>query len=103
MRNRRPPKVNNLLERVRSCIDSGRYLDTVHSSDRTKERQITRPEILHVLSHGYHEKSKDQFSARYKAWDYAIRGKTLDAGELRVVVTFDDSGLLIITAIDLRT
>jgi hypothetical protein len=98
---KRTSKVENLLERVRSCIESGRYLDTVHAAVRKGERGITRPEILYVLKHGYHEKYKDSYNEHYKTWDYSIRGVTLEERSLRVIVAFDPHGLLIITAIDL--
>ncbi len=39
---------------------------------------------------------------RHEAWCYAIRGKTVDKRELRVVVSFDENYLLIITAIGLE-
>ena len=86
---------------MREALDSGRFLDTVHATQRRAERQITRPEVLYVLRHGWHEKRKDVFDTRYQAWNYAIRGKTLDGRHLRIVVSFDDPGLLIITAIAL--
>ncbi len=49
----------------------------------------------------WHEKAKDQFSERYESWNYAIRGKTIDLRELRVVVSFDENNMLVITVIDL--
>jgi len=51
---------------------------------------------------GWHEKRKDAYSEVFKSWNYAIRGKTIDERELRVVVSFDEDGLLIITVIDLE-
>jgi len=97
-----PSKIDRLLERIREALDTGRFLDTVHATQRQAERQITRPEMLYVLRHGWHEKRKDVFDTRYQAWNYAIRGKTIDGRPLRVVVSFeDDTQLLIITAIAL--
>lgn len=96
-----PAKIPELLNKVQDCIEKGEYLDTVHASIRQGERAITRPEILYVLKNGWHEKSKDEYQQRYEAWNYAIRGKTIDKRELRVVVSFDENGMLIITAIDL--
>ena len=96
-----PPKIDRLLEHIREALDAGRFLDTVHTTQRQAERQITRPEMLYVLRHGWHEKRKDVFDTRYHAWNYAIRGKTIDGRPLRVVVSFEDRGLLIITAIAL--
>ena len=48
------------------------------------------------------EKRKDKFDEAYNSWNYSVRGKTVDLRELRVIVSFDDSGMLIITAIDLE-
>lgn len=98
---KRPPKETNLLEKVRQAIQSGDYLDVVHAQERQQERQITRPEYEYVLQTGFHEKAKDEFKPEYQTWNYAIRGKTIDQRELRVIVTFED-GLLIITVIDLE-
>ena len=90
------------MSEIRNCIEAGRYLDTRHVSQRSYERDITRPEILYVLKNGYHEKRKDKFDEFYKVWNYAVRGKTLDRRELRIAVSLDKNGMLIITAIDLR-
>jgi Domain of unknown function (DUF4258) len=100
-RDKRPQKLANVLGYARTCVESGRYLDTVHSADRQSQRSITRQEILYVVKNGYHEKSKDAFIASYQAWNYAIRGKTVDGRRLRVIVSFEAAQLLFITAIDL--
>ncbi len=97
----RPTKINNLIAVVGKCLDEGRYLDTRHATERQEERSITRPELLKVLRTGFHEKKKDQFKEEYQAWNYAIRGKTVDERNLRVIVSFDLNGMLIISAIDL--
>ena len=70
--------------------------------DRQNERKITRPELLFVLKNGFHEKAKDKFEIRYQAWNYSIRGATVDGRKLRVIVSFDENGMLIITAIALN-
>ncbi len=98
----RPAKIADLLREVRRCIEPGRYLDTRHAAARQAERDITRPEILQVLRHGHHEKRKDSFDTLHQAWNYAVRGKTVDQKELRVIVSFDEAGMLIITAIELE-
>jgi hypothetical protein len=98
----RPEKLPDLMSSIRTCIEEGRYLDTRHSLERQTERLITRPEILYVLKNGHHEKKKDQFDESHRAWNYAVRGRTLDRREVRVVVSFDENGMLIITAIGLE-
>lgn len=91
----------NLIGRIKEHIQSGHYLDTRHAIKRQLERKITRPEILYVLKHGYHEKRKDQYDQKFQTWNYAIRGKTLDKKELRIIITFMEDYLLIITTINL--
>lgn len=95
-------KLGQLMEQISECLDAGRYFDTRHASERQSERAITRPEVFYVLRHGYHEKRKDKFEANYQAWNYAVRGKTIDKRELRIIVSFDERNMLIITAIDLN-
>lgn len=100
---KRPAKHSDVLKRVREAINNNQYLDTVHALERQSQRLVSRPEYLYVLrKSGYHEKRKDQFIEAFNAWNYAIRGKTIDERELRVIVSFDPSGLLIITVIDLE-
>lgn len=98
----KPEKEPNLLQKIKDAINSGQYRDATHATERTIEREITRPEYLYVLKNGRHEKSKDKFKQEYNSWNYAIRGKTLDERELRVVISFEENGLLVITVIDLE-
>ena len=63
------------------------------------ERNLQAPDILNVLETGYHEEGKDKWDETYQAWNYAIRGYTSDKDGLRVVVSFYDVNMLIITVI----
>lgn len=103
---KRPDKVLNLLEVIRDAIDEGRLREAFHASERKAERKITRQEYQYVLKKGYHEKRKDEYRPEYNAWSYAIRGKTLDDRDLRVVVSFeideDQELLLIVTVIEVN-
>ncbi len=56
-----PAKIKQLLQRIREMLATGRFLDTAHAAERQSQRRITRPEILYVLNHGWHEKRKDVF------------------------------------------
>jgi hypothetical protein len=96
-----PPKLPGLMALIQQAIASGRYLETAHAAQRRRERGMSRAEILFVLEHGHHEPAKDQFHEEYASWDYSVRGKTWERRDLRVVVSFDDPHLLIITVIDL--
>lgn len=57
-KNPRPQKNEHLLDVVKECIESGRYLSCVHLEQREEERWITRREVLHVLLTGFHEKKR---------------------------------------------
>jgi hypothetical protein len=98
----RPDKHPDLMNHIRYCIDTGRFLDTRHAVERQLGRQISRLDLLFALKNGFHEKAKDKFDENYQAWNYSIRGKTVDAQNLRIIVSFDENGMLIITAIVLK-
>ncbi len=100
---KRPEKHKDVLGSVRKCVALGRFRDTRHATDRKSEREISLLEIKQVLETGFHEKSKDEFKAAFQAWNYAIRGRTIDRRELRIAVSFDEEAtMLIITAIELN-
>lgn len=96
-------KSRHLISIVRRRLAAGHYFDTRHATQRQKERGILRPEVLYVLQRGHHERRKDRYEKRFQAWNYAIRGKTGDKKELRVIVSFDKNNMLVITAIDMRS
>ena len=58
-----------------------------------------------MIRTGWHEAIKDDYRLEYEAWNYVVRGRTIDRRNLRVVISFepDEEGelLLLITAIDL--
>ena len=98
----RPEKHPDLMALILKCIEDGNYLDTRHAEERQGERSINRLEVVYVLKNGHHEKRKDKFEEQFNAWNYAIRGKTLDKRDLRIVVSFDETTkMLIITAIEI--
>ena len=53
--------------------------------------------MLYVLKNGYHERHKTSFDEAFQTWKYAIRGKTLDGIDIRIIISFDDVGMMIIT------
>ena len=97
-----PTKIPDILDSIHKAIDSGEYIDVTHAQLRKKERKITRAEYKYVLLNGWHEASKDKFNEEFKAWNYSIRGETLDKRKLRVIISFDSDGMLIITVIELE-
>lgn len=94
-------KLQNVIKRVQLAIEAGNYVYTGHAQDRLQQREITRLEVKQVLKHGHSEKAKDFYDENFNQWNYAIRGKTIDQRKLRVVISFDDNEMLVITVIDL--
>lgn len=95
-------KITNLLNVVREYARTGRFVDTRHATLRKRQRGILTRDIMFVLLNGYHEKKKDRYDTQYETWNYAVRGKLkAENRDIRVVVSFDDEGMLIITAIEL--
>lgn len=101
MKPKRPAKHTQLLDLIRSRVMIDRFVTTVHANERQFQRFITLQQIKYVLCNGHHEKSKDKFDEEFSAWNYAIRGRTFDDIDLRVIVSFDEeSDLLIITVFE---
>lgn len=95
-------KIQNVIKKVKACIDTDNYRFSDHGYERKIERYAALPDILKVLRNGYHEKQKDEWKPEFNAWNYAIRGKAIDGNELRIAVSFEENGLLIVTVIRLK-
>ena len=95
-------KIMDLLPRIAEAVRSGRYVVSAHAYQRSQDRQVPIPHVEHVLLKGFHEKRKDTFSEEHGAWNYAIRGKSPDGINVRVVVAFADDGMLLVTIINLN-
>ena len=95
----KPKKLASVLDTIKKCIESGRYVLSKHALDRQNEREISLPETLHVLKNGYEEKGKTCFDMDKNSWKYAIRGKTIRRVDVRVIISFDEDDMLIINVI----
>ena len=99
---KRPSKLSNLMEAIRSALASGRYLYSEHVHESMFKRHLSVGDVKRVLTTGFHEKKKDKYEEMHESWNYAIKGCTVDERNVRVVVAFDkETHLIIITAIDL--
>jgi hypothetical protein len=101
LKSSRPKRAHPVAD-VRRLVSGDAYIFSRHALERLQQRQVTVPEVRHVLLNGFHESRKDEWRDREGAWNYAIRGKTVDERELRVCVTFLPGNLLVVTVIDLR-
>lgn len=94
-------KEDNLLAKIAEAVQSGCYVISGHAFQRVKDRLVPVPYVEYVLLHGFHEQRKDKFDSHFGSWNYAIRGITPDQTKVRVIVTFADDGLLVVTVINL--
>ena len=101
MKNTPSPQIENLLAKVKESVESGNYIIRAHALIRLNEREISVKDTLYVLAHGYHEKQKTSYDLAYKTWKYAIRGKTGDGLDIRVIIAFVEK-MAIITVIRLK-
>jgi len=79
-----------------------KYVFTEHAKLRMRERGILKADVMYVLLYGFHEKTKDTFHNTNYAWSYAIRGKSEDARDIRVIVSFEANCLFLITVIEIK-
>lgn len=88
MKPHRPPQIQDLLGKIKECIENGKYVLTKHAMIRVDERKVSLKDVLYTLRHGYHEKQKTSYDEVFRTWKYSIRGKTLDGANIRVIVAF---------------
>lgn len=74
--------------------------------DRQAERAVLDIEVLDILEgkenrNRERNKRKDIFTQGYKDWNYCIEGNSLDGDKIRIIISFDEQSLLIITVIRL--
>jgi 3-deoxy-D-manno-octulosonic acid (KDO) 8-phosphate synthase len=92
-----PPQLENLFPIISECIEQGKYTLTEHAIQRLGERNITLKDAEYVLKNGYHEKKKSSFDEAYRTWKYAIRGKTIENLDIRIIIAFDKNDMIVIT------
>ena len=101
---KRPERIKDVLTKIRQCVEEGNYRFTPHAFTRQNERNITLPEVLHVLKNGYEDKRKTSFNDEQNTWKYAISGKTIrDEIDMRIIVAFDENNMIIITVMRVGT
>jgi hypothetical protein len=64
--------VQDLLGEIRKSVKTRKYRITRHAQERQEQYNITLPELLFVLTNGFHEKDKTLFDTTFQTWKYAI-------------------------------
>ncbi len=94
-------KAKGLLRKIREHIQTGDYLVSSHALERQNQRLVDLKQVLYVLKTGQHEEVKDVFDVKRQVWKYAVCGKTVDGINLRIIVAFEES-MIIITVVRLK-
>ena len=94
-----PPKEPYVRDKLREALEKGDYRFTNHALARMEERNITSIDVRYVLREGSHEAKKDAFDSLSGRWKYAIRGRTVDARDIRIIIVFANQ-MMIVTVID---
>ena len=102
----RPEKktTDELLSAIKETVESKNYYFTDHALERGRQRRnVSEFQVIRLLksSSKYHEKRKDSFNEGFEVWNYSIRGKSVDAEDIRVILSFDENKMLVITVINL--
>jgi hypothetical protein len=86
---------------IREGARSGNLILLPHAIARGLERSVAVADVAYALINGWHEADKDEFRREHQAWNYAVRGSTIDRHQVRIVVSFDENRMLVITVIRL--
>lgn len=89
---------------ITKMISNGNYIFLKHAHDRLKDRNVSDIDVLDILENKSkrqrrRNKSKDVFLPGYKDWNYWIEGNDLDGKKIRIIISFDDELMLVITVI----
>jgi hypothetical protein len=83
-------------------IAKGEYVFKPHAKQRQKDRSISDLEVLYILEgkagcNRHRNKKKDVYKKENIDWNYCIEGKNPDKKEIRVIISFEDDLIPIIT------
>lgn len=89
---------------IKQVILNGNYIFLKHAHERLKDRNINDIDVLDILENKTNRKrrrnkSKDIFLTNHQDWNYCIEGNDLEGKKIRIIISFDDELMLIITVI----
>lgn len=93
-----------LFEAIDEALENIDYYFSDHGEKRSKSRRkVGDLEVIKILKSDErrHEAAKDKYEERNADWNYHIRGKNCDDERIRIALSFDEDGMVIITVINL--
>jgi hypothetical protein len=101
-----------LFTLIEQKIKQREYVFLNHARQRQLERNISDLDVLNILEgkQGYdrtRNKKKDIYEPQYihetpEDWRYCIEGRNIDGKKVRIIITFTDNLMPVITVINLR-
>lgn len=93
-----------LFQLISEKIICGEYFFTNHAKQRIIERGLLELEILQILNgmpskKRRRNKRKDQFTEDNPDWNYCIEGMSVNENKIRIIFSFSETYMIIITAI----
>lgn len=102
--NKKPEKKSDtkLFELIEKSIKNVEYVFLPHAKTRLAGRIILEPVVLDILEGKLgrkrkRNKKKDSFKEGYKDWNYCIEGVDPDNKKIRIILSFDEKTMPIIT------
>jgi hypothetical protein len=89
-----------LRKEILQHIEKGKYRLTKHAAEEQAKDNIDLQDTLQVLKTGYHEHEKTIFDIKFQVWKYAIRGRSEDSKDIRVIIAFSNE-MMIVTVMEL--
>ncbi len=100
-----------LFALIEKKIQERKYIFLKHAQERQKQRNISQLDVLNILEgkRGFgrkRNKRKDSYDSDFiyekpQDWKYCIEGKDIDDKDVRIILTFTDNLMPIITVIDI--
>lgn len=93
-----------LFEAIKHSLENNEYYFSDHGNVRSKTRKnVNDLEVIKILEGDdkWHESAKDKYEKDHKDWNYHIRGRNSDEDKIRIAISFDEAGMVVITVINL--
>jgi len=100
-------KDQELWDSIYLSILNKNYIFVAHAKKRLKDRNVTDIEVLDILENKERckrkrNKKKDSYIKGHQDWNYCIEGVDLDGEKIRIIISFNEELMLIITVIRLK-
>jgi hypothetical protein len=106
MQDIKPNKKNDLelYNLIAKRLADGGYIFLRHAKERIKDRNISDLDVLDILENRNNRKRKrnkikDIYVPGYQDWNYCIEGNDIDGRNIRIIISFNDELMLVITVI----